>query len=222
MFCLNIIDKLLPIHNSAFVSSSSNVDKFMLWHVRLGHVNFRRMHEMSKDGLIPTFDMTYDKYGGIVQEPQELCRSKRGQIAINFGSDFQLYLVEGSRDEINLEYSYCYSTEDDPKTYQEAIESHDGAFWKEAIDDEMSSILENNTWVLSDLPLGSKHLGCKWIFKKKMNVNGTINKFKSRLVIQGFRQKPGIDYFDTYVPIARISTIRLLVVLASIHNLVIH
>ena len=95
--------------------------------------------------------------------------------------------MEGSRDEINLEYSYCYSIEDDPKTYQEAMESRDSAFSKEAIDDEMSSILENNTWVLSDLPLGSRPLGCKWIFKKKMNVNGTIDKFKSRLVIQGFR-----------------------------------
>ena len=125
--------------------------------------------------------------GGVVQEPQDICRSKRGQIAKNFGSDFQLYLVEGSRDEINLEYSYCYSIEDDPKTYQEAMESRDSAFWKEAIDDEMSSILENNTWVLSDLPPGSKTLGYKWIFKNKMNVNGTIDKFKSRLVIQGFR-----------------------------------
>ena len=55
------------------------------------------------------------------------------------------------------------------------------------MDDEMSSIVKNNTWVLTDLPQGSKPLGCKWIFKNKMNVNGTINKFKSRLVIQGFR-----------------------------------
>ncbi|PWA94304.1 retrotransposon protein [Artemisia annua] len=64
--------------------------------------------------------------------------------------------------------------------------------------------------------------GCKWIFKKKMKVDGTVEKFKARLVIQGFKQKSGIDYFDTYVPVARISTIRLLIALASIHNLVIH
>ncbi|GKF13858.1 zinc finger, CCHC-type containing protein, partial [Tanacetum coccineum] len=69
---------------------------------------------------------------------------------------------------------------------------------KEAIDDEIGSIMENNTWVLSDLPPGCKHLGCKWIFKRKMKVNGTIHKFKARLVIHGFRQKEGIDYFDTY------------------------
>nr|GEV85595.1 hypothetical protein [Tanacetum cinerariifolium] len=55
---------------------------------------------------------------------------------------------------------------------------------KEAIDDEIGSIMENNTWVLSDLPHGCKPLGCKWIFKRKMKVDGTIDKFKARLVIQ--------------------------------------
>ena len=80
----------------------------------------------------------------------------------------------------------------------------------------------NNTWILTDLPPGCKPLGCKWIFKRKMKIDGTIEKFKARLVIQGFRQKPGVDYFDTYAPVARITTIRLLIALAAIHNLVIH
>nr|GEY52524.1 zinc finger, CCHC-type [Tanacetum cinerariifolium] len=64
--------------------------------------------------------------------------------------------------------------------------------------------------------------GCKWIFKRKMKVDGTIDRFKARLVIQGFRQKEGIDYFDTYALVSRITTIKLMLALAAIHNLVIH
>ncbi|GKD12337.1 zinc finger, CCHC-type containing protein, partial [Tanacetum coccineum] len=129
----------------------------------------------------------------------------------------ELYLVEGSRDQVRSQYSYCYSIEEDPRTYNEAMQSRDAAFLKEAVDDEIGSIMKNNTRVLSDLPPG-----CKWIFKKKMKVDGTIDKFKARLVIQGFRQKERIDYFDTYAPVARITAIRLLLALAAIHNLVIH
>ncbi|GJZ75237.1 zinc finger, CCHC-type containing protein [Tanacetum coccineum] len=86
----------------------------------------------------------------------------------------------------------------DPKTFDEAMKSQDVAFWKEAINDEMDSIMGNNTWVLADLPSGCKPLGCKWIFKRKLKVDGTIETFKARLVIQGFKQKSRIDYFDTY------------------------
>jgi len=100
--------------------------------------------------------------------------------------------------------------------------SNDVAFWKEAVNDEMDSIMGNNTLFLTDLPPGCKSLGCKWIFKKKMKFDGTIDKFKARLVTQGFRQKEGIDYFDTYAPVVRISSIRFLTGLASIHGLVIH
>ncbi|KAL0324640.1 UNVERIFIED_CONTAM: Retrovirus-related Pol polyprotein from transposon TNT 1-94 [Sesamum calycinum] len=131
-------------------------------------------------------------------------------------------MIPSSRDEVSTLYPYCFNVEDDSKTFDEAMKSQDVAFWKEAINDEMDSIMENNTCVLVDQPLGCKPLGCKWIFKKKMKVDGTIENFKARLVIQDFRQRPGINYFDTYVPVARISTIRFLITLASIHNLVIH
>ena len=100
--------------------------------------------------------------------------------------------------------------------------SQDVAFWKEAVQDEIYSIVGNNALELADLPTGCKPLGCKWIFKKKMKVDGSIGNFKARLVIQGFRQREGVDYFDTYAQVAQITTIRLLIALASIHNLVVH
>ena len=62
----------------------------------------------------------------------------------------------------------------------------------------------------------------KWIFKKKLKADGSVDKYKSRLVIKGFRQKEDLDYFDTYSPVTRITSIRMLIAIASILNLEIH
>ena len=73
-----------------------------------------------------------------------------------------------------------------------------------------------------DLPLGSKPLGYKWIFKKKMKADGSIDKYKARLVVKGYNKKNGLDYFDTYSPVTRISSIRMLIAIIAIYNLEIH
>ena len=73
------------------------------------------------------------------------------------------------------------------------MSSLEAPYWKEAINDEAESILQNHTWELVDLPPGSKPLGYKWIFKKKMKTNGSINKYKASLVIKGSKKKEGLD-----------------------------
>nr|GEW58141.1 zinc finger, CCHC-type [Tanacetum cinerariifolium] len=160
----------------------------------VGYVEYSKAYR-PKD-IIPNSDESQrnDHSNDVPSETPEPCKSKRARKAKSHGYDFQLYLVEGSRDQIRSQYSYCYSIEEDPRTYNESMQSRDGC----------------------------KPLCCKWIFKRKMKFNGTIDKFKARLVIQGFRQKEEIDYFDTYAPVACITTIRLLLALSVIHNLVIH
>jgi len=154
----------------------------------------------------------------------ELRRSKRQQTETNFGPDFiTAFLIEIKNvDILSAKFIYSYMLEEDPKTYDEAIKSIDSSFWKEAIKSELDSIISNHTWELVDLPVGSKPIGSKWIFKKKIRLDGSIKKFKARLVIKGCTQKQGVDSFDTYSPVTKISTIRALIALATINNLLIH
>ena len=112
--------------------------------------------------------------------------------------------------------------ENEPSSYFEAISSLNTLLWKEAIKTEFDSILKNQTWELVNLPLGAKPIGYKWIFKRKYFPDGSIEKYKARLVAKGFSQKQNVDYFDTFAPITRISSIRILIALAFIHKLLIH
>jgi len=104
----------------------------------------------------------------------------------------------------------------------EAYASSDADDWKEAFQSEMDSILSNGIWELTERPYGCKPVGCKWIFKKKFKPDGTIDKYKARLVAKGYTQKKGEDFFDTYSPVARLTTIRALISLAASYGLIIH
>ncbi|KAL0409679.1 UNVERIFIED_CONTAM: putative mitochondrial protein, partial [Sesamum radiatum] len=116
------------------------------------------------------------------EESDEPRRSKRARVVKDFGSDFVTYNIE-----------------DDPVTFKDATTSSEAKQWKEAVENEMDSIVSNGIWKLVDLPPGCTTIGCKWIFKKKLKPDGFIDKFKARLVAKGFKQNEGTDYFDTYL-----------------------
>ena len=130
--------------------------------------------------------------------------------------------IPKNRTNFGPEFIIAFLIEDDLRTYQEAMKLVDATFWKEAIHSELESIMAKHTWELVELPRKCMTIGCKWVFKKKLKVDGTIDKFKARLVAKEYTQKEEINYFDIYSPVTRLSTIRILIVMASIHKLIVH
>ena len=84
-----------------------------------------------------------------------------------------------------------------------------------AMKDELSMIEKNATWKLVDRLTNKPVIGVKWVFKTKLNLDGTVQKNKARLVAKWYAQKPGIDYNETFAPVARLDTIRTLITLAA-------
>ena len=82
------------------------------------------------------------------------------------------------------------------------------------MEQEVNALKKNNTWTLVERPTDHPVIGCKWVYKIKRDDSGKIKRFKSRLVARGFNQKFGVNYFETYAPVVRSSTVRLLMALA--------
>jgi Reverse transcriptase (RNA-dependent DNA polymerase)/gag-polypeptide of LTR copia-type/Integrase core domain len=111
----------------------------------------------------------------------------------------------------------------EPQSFTEAV-NHPmhSKQWEQAILDEYNSLVKNKTWTLTTLPAGRKAISCKWVFKHKMDENGDVVRFKARLVARGFSQVYGIDYMDTFAPVAKLASLRILLALAAAEDLEIH
>lgn len=114
---------------------------------------------------------------------------------------------------LDFDYSdQCLLASEEPMSLAEA-EQH--VCWREAMQEELKSIEENQTWCIADLPSGHKAIGLKWVFKVKKDPAGAVVKHKARLVAKGYVQQQGIDFEEVFAPVARMETVRLLIALAA-------
>ena len=106
---------------------------------------------------------------------------------------------------------------DCPNTYEEAISSPEAKEWKEAMDREMESIRKAQTYIVKEMPENIKKMPVKnrWVYTKKYDKDGKVKKYKARLVAKGYTQIQGIDYFETFAPVAKFKSIRTLTALAA-------
>ncbi|RVW62445.1 Retrovirus-related Pol polyprotein from transposon TNT 1-94 [Vitis vinifera] len=129
-------------------------------------------------------------------------RTKRSAIP----NDYVVYLQE---------CDYNIGAENDPESFSQAMSCKESELWYNAMKDEMSSIKCNDVWDLVELPNGAKTIGCKWVFKTKKDSLGNIERYKARLVAKGFTQKEGIDYTETFSPVSKKDSLRIILALVA-------
>ncbi|CAL9012418.1 unnamed protein product [Prunus brigantina] len=137
-------------------------------------------------------------------------------ISLNYSSSESPPLRTRSLNDI---YETCNFSGIEPESFEEA-QKHE--VWVRAMKDEIRMIEKNQNSELVDLPKDKDVIGVKWIFKTKFNQDGSIQKHKARLVARSFTQNPGIDFFETFAPVARLETIRTLIALAAQKNWLIY
>ena len=103
----------------------------------------------------------------------------------------------------------------EPQYYKQAV-LHD--CWCEAMNVELAALEANQTWEVVPLPADKKVVDCRWLYKVKYKANGELERYKARLVAKGFTQTKGVDFFETYAPVAKMTTVRLVLALAAKFN----
>ena len=107
----------------------------------------------------------------------------------------------------------------EPTCFEDAVGN---VHWDDAMNEEMAALEANDTWELVPLPSGKKAIGCKWVYKTKHNVDGNIEHHKARLVAKGYAQTYGIDYEETFAPVAKMTTVRAVIAVAASRGWIMH
>lgn len=110
----------------------------------------------------------------------------------------------------------------DPESVKQAQESPQWSDWKQAMQSEYDALMSNGTWELVQIPDGVKPLPCRWLFKTKYNADGSIERYKARLVAGGHKQREGVDYDDVYAPVSRHTSFRTLLAKVAAEDLELH
>lgn len=146
--------------------------------------------QMERHSVLPTFEST-------IEDQEE-----------DIDDDFA---IRGTR-HLSEIYQRCNVVVLEPTNFEEASKVDE---WNQAMKEEMTTIEDNKTWQLVDKPKDKNVIGVKWVYRTKLNPDRSINKYKARLVVKGYVQQPGIDYTETFAPVARMDTIRILLALAA-------
>lgn len=186
-------------------------------------------HEVDND-ILPEVDYISESYDitdhdrDNEDEPVVIRRSERQRKPPVWAKDFVCNTEITSPHTVDKVVSYAkYSKEHqvyaasmsdlkEPATFKQAAKD---AKWMEAMQLEINALEANNTWILTELPKDKTLVDCKWVFKIKFNADGSVERYKARLVARGYTQIEGLDYHETFAPVAKMTTVRCLIAVAS-------
>lgn len=141
----------------------------------------------------------------------EVRRSQRARTIPTRLQDYDLISDAAVNAEGDLVH-FALLSEAEPVSLDQALQDPK---WICAMEDELESIKRNETWQLVSLPSDKKPIGVKWVYKVKVNPSGEVVKHKAKLVARGFLQKAGIDYDEVFAPMARLETVRMVIIVSQ-------
>ena len=183
---------------------------------------------------IPDHDTTLDLDITPITQPVQppLRRSTGPHVPPSYLSDYSCKSVVSAKPKSGLPYalsdfmSYSHlgsrfksfvlavsATPSEPVSFHQAVQFSE---WRAAMDKEIEALELNNTWSLAPLPPGKTAIGCKWVYRIKYLLDGSIERYKARLVAKGFTQKLGLDYSETFSPIAKSVSVRIVLSLVAV------
>ncbi|CAH9119111.1 unnamed protein product [Cuscuta epithymum] len=151
--------------------------------------------------------------------PPDLGRGKRLKTPSVRLKDYETHTIIHESPFLAPPVSSRPSVQTEPTSFQEAVKD---AGWREAMRAEIRALEENHTWTMQPLPSGKRALGCRWVYKIKYHADGSIERLKARLVIFGNRQVEGLDYNETFAPVAKMVTVRAFLAVAASKNWELH
>jgi len=144
------------------------------------------------------------------EDESDIRPSRKKRVAVRYQDEFDgLYCLNAMSDEDVI------AKDEQASTYNGICESKFKDLWITAMDNEIKSIRSHKTWIIEDIPDHCRSIGCRWIFKAKRKANGDIDRFKARLCAKGFSQIPGVDFNETYAPVAKMTSIRAMLAIAA-------
>ncbi|KAL4336096.1 hypothetical protein GQ457_07G006660 [Hibiscus cannabinus] len=201
----------------------AHVIKMMGYIQELEKLGFPLNDELAIDVILQSLPDSFNQFG--LQMRRNLAK---GDVDLRVGNGARVATLarRSTRERHEPErYGFFISTHGDvilvdqgePKTYQEVVSSPDSEKWLEAMRSGIDSMSKNQVWTLVEPPEGVKPIGCKWVFKKNTDI-GCKWVYNGQLVAKGFRKIHGVDYDETFSPIAMFKSNRILLAIAAFHD----